>query len=159
MSVLSVFKRFEVIVWGLIVHALEIIPRLLSALDALGFLDLKQKITDALHRGGLEADDFVEKNAPTIRRLAEIFSAIEAWSGNRAALLMEIHEEGTRERAPGEEDIFTETQIADWLKRLLEIDDSVPAIKAMFLEAQPNMEIAAAAPLKRDVSKSPTLDA
>lgn len=158
MNIGAIFKKFSVIVWGALSYALTILPRILGALEMLGLTQWKETIVEGIRRGGMEADDYIEDNAAQILHVAEIFDSIAEWATERAVLFRDIHEEGTKVRAPGADDALTADTLADFVRRLLDVDDT-SAIEKAIAGVKPALEIAAAAEIKRDVSQSPTLDA
>lgn len=151
-------KKFGVIAWGALAYALTILPRILGALEMLGLTQWKETIVEGIRRGGMAADDYIEQNAGKILHVADIFDSLAAWATERADLFRNIHEEGTKERIPGVDDALTADVLADFVRRLLAVDDT-SAIEKAIAGVRPALEIAAAGEIKRDVSQSPTLDA
>ncbi|MFA7209688.1 MAG: hypothetical protein WC120_05440 [Parcubacteria group bacterium] len=158
MSFIGEIKKFAVIVWGAISYALTILPRILSALDALGLTGVKETLIEGIRRGGMQADDYIEENADKLLHVASVFSAISDWASERAALFMDIHEEGTKVREPGVDDALTPDVIADFVRRLLDVDNTAD-IQAAIQKVTPDLVVAASAKIRGDVSQSPTLDA
>lgn len=157
MSLLSNIRKFGALLWGAVTYVLEIMPRLMAALDALNMTEWKEKMLAALQGGGMAADDYVEVHEPAIRHGARVFRAIGNWAFSRADLLDEIADEGVRIRAPGEADAMTPEVLADFFRRVLNIDN-VDEIKAVIEQATPTLRLAAAASPRQDVSRSPTLN-
>jgi len=158
MSFLTEIKKFGVIVWGAISYALTILPRILAALDALGLTHIKETLVEGIRRGGMEADDYIEDNAEKILHVANIFDSLGEWAFARAALFRDIHNEGTKARVDGVDDALTPEVVADFVRRLLEVDNT-EAIQKAISRITPELQVAANAQIKRDVSESPALDA
>jgi hypothetical protein len=155
---MSIFQRAAVLFWGVISHAYEILPKLLAALQLFGFDKWETAIRDALHKGGLAIDDFVELHAVKIISIACLFEKIGALFMSKAALLRELHEEGTRPRTPREEDLFDEARVAYYLRAFASHDALMLDLQGAGEEVHLELADAAAVEPRPDVSQSPTLD-
>jgi hypothetical protein len=155
---MSIFQRAAVLFWGVISHAYEILPKILAALKLLGFDRWEAEIRDALHKGGLAIDDFVELHAVKIISIACLFERIAGLFASKAALLRELHEEGTRPRTPREEDLFDEARVAYYLRAFASHDAQMVQLQGAGEEVTLALADAAAVGVRPDVSQSPTLD-
>jgi hypothetical protein len=155
---MSIFDRAGVLIWGILSHAYEILPKILAALKLFGFDKWETAIRDALHKGGLAIDDFVELHAVKIISIAQLFEKIGALFFSKAQLLRELHEEGTRPRFPGEEDMFTEDRVAYYLKAMWAHDEQMKMIEGAGEEVTLALASAASVGPRDDVSESPTLN-
>lgn len=154
---MSIFQRAAVLFWGVISHAYEILPKLLAALQLFGFDKWEQAIRDALHKGGLAIDDFVELHAEKILSIAQLFERIAGLFAAKAALLRELHEEGTRPR-PADQDFFNEDRVRYYLDKMLSHDAAMENIETLGGLLTEDLAVAAAVTVKPDVSESPTLN-
>lgn len=155
---MNIFDRAATLIWGIISHAYEILPRVLAALRLFGFDEWERKILDALHKGGLAIDDFVEQHAEKIISIAQLFERIAGLFAAKASLLRELHAEGTMER-PADQDYFDEHRVRYYLDKMLAHDAAMENIETVGGLLTYELAVAAAVGVKRDVSESPTLDA
>jgi hypothetical protein len=153
----NIVDRLGVLLWGIISHVYEILPKILAALKLLGFDKWEAEIRAAIHRGGLAIDDFVEQHAVKIISIACLFERIAGLFASKAALLRELHEEGTRPRAPGEEDLFDEERVAYYLCAFAAHDAQMVQLQGAGEEVTLALADAAAVGVRPDVSQSPTL--
>jgi hypothetical protein len=141
---MSIFDRAGVLIWGILSHAYEILPKILAALKLFGF----DKWETAIR----------ELHAVKIISIAQLFEKIGALFFSKAQLLRELHEEGTRPRFPGEEDMFTEDRVAYYLKAMWAHDEQMKMIEGAGEEVTLALASAASVGPRDDVSQSPTLN-
>ena len=152
------YTRLGSLVWGVLGHVFEYLPKIIAALEAIGFNSWAQKIREVRQRGGMAADDFVEQNEPHMRASARLLRQVAAVLIAKADTIDEIADEGIRVRDPGEIDAFTEDQMERYIKALLDQDREMVALTVNGMNLLPALELAANAQIKRDVSESPTLN-
>jgi len=151
------YARLGSLIWGVLGHVFEYLPKIIAALEAIGFDSWAQKIREARQRGGMAADDFVEQNEPHMRASSRLFRKVAAVLIAKADTIDEIADEGVRAREAGEIDAFTEEQMERYIKALLDQDREMAALTVNGTNLMPALELAANAQIKRDVSQSPTL--
>lgn len=153
------YARLGSLIWGVLGHVFEYLPKIIAALEAIGFDSWAQKIREARQRGGMAADDFVEENEPHMRASSRLFRRVAAVLIAKADTIDEIADEGIRVRESGEIDAFTEEQMERYIKALLDQDREMVALTVDGADLLPSLERVAAAEVKQDVSESPTLNA